>query len=89
MRESFISEVLENGLPANETVKRDPSYPDRARIDSDVRAFLRPASSPWIVFDRDSRVDDFAKSALRIGAVFASSPSFRPEVLDASVPGNR
>jgi hypothetical protein len=57
------------------TVNRDPSYPDRARIDSDVRAFLRPVSSPWIVFDRDSRVDDFAKSALRIGAVFASSPS--------------
>lgn len=38
-------------------VVRDPSYPDRARIDSDVRAFLRPPSSPWIVFDRDSRVD--------------------------------
>jgi hypothetical protein len=68
-------EALENaGAPA-EPITRDPSYPDRARIDSDVRAFLRPASSPWIVFDRDSRVDDFAKSALRVGAVFASSPN--------------
>lgn len=62
---------------------RDPSYPDRARIDSDVRAFLRPVSSPWIVFDRDSRVEgDFAKSALRIGAIFASSPSLLPEPRD-------
>ena len=67
-----------------DTVNRDPSYPDRARIDSDVRAFLRPVSTPWIVFDRDSRVDDFAKSALRVGAVFASSPSFRPEVIQAA-----
>jgi hypothetical protein len=54
------------------TVNRDPSYPDRKRIDSDVRAFLRPVSSPWIVFDRDSRVDDFAKSALRVGGVCSS-----------------
>ncbi|MBX3209095.1 MAG: hypothetical protein KF764_28945 [Labilithrix sp.] len=41
-------------------------------------------STPWIVFDRDSRVDDFAKSALRVGAVFASTPSFRPEILEAA-----
>ncbi|MBX3218692.1 MAG: hypothetical protein KF850_42195, partial [Labilithrix sp.] len=41
-------------------------------------------STPWIVFDRDSRIDDFAKSALRVGAVFASTPSFRPELLPAS-----
>lgn len=65
-------------------VSRDPSYVDRARIDSDVRAFLRPASTPWIVFDRDSKVDDFAKSALRVGAVFASQPSYRPEVIEAA-----
>ena len=58
------------------TVSRDPSYPDRARIDSDVRAFLRPVSSPWIVFDRDSRIDDAAKSALRIGAIFRTTPMF-------------
>ncbi len=35
---------------------RDPSYPDRARIDSDVRELMRQPSTPWIVFDRDSRV---------------------------------
>jgi len=29
-------------------------------------------------------VDDFAKSALRVGAVFASTPSFRPEVIKAA-----
>lgn len=70
------SDGLENKPDSPATVNRDPSYPDRERIDSDVRAFLRPASSPWIVFDRDSRVDDFAKAALRLGKVFASSPSF-------------
>lgn len=74
----------ENKRSSVASVNRDPSYPDRARIDSDVRAFLRPASSPWIVFDRDSRVDDFAKAALRVGAVFASSPSFRPEAIKAA-----
>lgn len=68
----------------NARVSRDPSHPDRERIDSDVRAFLRPVSTPWIVFDRDSRVDDFAKSALRAGAVFASTPSFRASVLTAA-----
>lgn len=31
------------------------SIPDRRRIDSDVRAFLREPSTPWIVFDRDGR----------------------------------
>ena len=29
--------------------------PDRRRIDSDVRAFLREPSTPWIVFDQDAR----------------------------------
>lgn len=82
MREPFVSEALEIDVVATDSVKRDPSYPDRARIDSDVRAFLRPVSTPWIVFDRDSRVDDFAKSALRAGAFFASSPSFRSETLE-------
>jgi hypothetical protein len=81
MRMQSEPEALENeGLP----VGREPSSPDRSRIDSDVRGLLRPVSTPWIVFDRDSRVDDFAKSALRVGAVFASSPSFRPEVLQAA-----
>jgi hypothetical protein len=31
------------------------SIPDRRRIDSDVRAFLREPSTPWIVFDQDQR----------------------------------
>ncbi len=84
MRPPFNPDALENKPATNSSVSRDPSYPDRARIDSDVRAFLRPVSTPWIVFDRDSRVDDFAKSALRVGAVFASSPSFRPEVIQAA-----
>jgi len=84
MRPPFPPDALENKPATNSSVSRDPSYPDRARIDSDVRAFLRPVSTPWIVFDRDSRVDDFAKSALRVGAVFASSPSFRPEVIQAA-----
>jgi hypothetical protein len=79
MHDPTTTEAPENTSDSPEAVRRDPSYPDRARIDSDVRAFLRPTSSPWIVFDRDSRVDDFAKSALRLGAVFASSPSLRVE----------
>ena len=75
MRSPSSSDAQENPVGPIDTVGRDPSYPDRARLDSDVRAFLRPASSPWIVFDRDSRIDDFAKSALRVGAVFASRPA--------------
>ncbi|MDB5215439.1 MAG: hypothetical protein JWO86_3366 [Myxococcaceae bacterium] len=31
------------------------SIPDRRRIDSDVRAFLREPSTPWIVFDQEGR----------------------------------
>ncbi len=33
-----------------------PSIPDRKRLDSDVRALMRQPSTPWITFDRDSRV---------------------------------
>lgn len=33
----------------------DPSYPDRARIDSDVRYLLRPPSTPWITFDKEPK----------------------------------
>jgi hypothetical protein len=36
--------------------KRAPSIPDRRRMESDVRAFLRAPSTPWITFDRDSKV---------------------------------
>lgn len=77
MRSPSDSDARKIGNAPTHVVGRDPSHPDRARIDSDVRAFLRPASSPWIVFDRDSKVDDFAKSALRLGAIFASSPGLR------------
>jgi hypothetical protein len=63
-------------------VKRDPSVPDRERIDSDVRAFMRPVSTPWIVFDRDSRLDSelaFAtKAAMRAGVAFMSNPDLSP-----------
>lgn len=45
---------------------RDPSYPDRARIDSDVRYLLRPPSTPWITFDKDEP---------HVGALLASSRS--------------
>lgn len=40
------------------TGARDPSYPDRARIDSDVRYLLRPPSTPWITFDKRSSIID-------------------------------
>lgn len=39
------------GTPAAPVV----SIPDRRRIDSDVRAFLREPSTPWIVFDQEGR----------------------------------
>jgi hypothetical protein len=85
MRQPYDAKGTESQSTNASSVGRDPSYPDRARIDSDVRAFLRPVSTPWIVFDRDSRVespiDGIAKSALRVGAVFASNPSFRPDVI--------
>jgi len=41
------------------------SLPDRRRIDSDVRAFLREPSTPWIVFDQDGR----PPSQLAVGEV--------------------
>lgn len=66
-------------------VNRDPSYPDRARIDSDVRAFMRPVSTPWIVFDRETKSDGelafAAKAAMRAGVAFMSHPE-----LDVPVP---
>ena len=41
------------------------SVPDRRRIDSDVRAFLREPSTPWIVFDQEGR----PPSQLAVGEV--------------------
>lgn len=53
-----------------------PSYPDRRRIDSDVRAFLRQPSTPWIVFDRASRVAMSETPDVKMdGAVFRSPMS--------------
>lgn len=85
MRFPLDSDAKETPVGSSATVGRDPSYPDRARLDSDVRAFLRPASSPWLVFDRDRRIDDFAKSALRVGAVFASHPTMHDRVASAAM----
>jgi hypothetical protein len=56
------------------------SIPDRRRIDSDVRAFLREPSTPWIVFDQEGR----PPSQLSVGEVLPartailSEPSFFP-----------
>jgi hypothetical protein len=41
------------------------SLPDRRRIDSDVRCFLREPSTPWIVFDQEGR----PPSQLAVGEV--------------------
>jgi len=43
--------------------------PDRRRIDSDVRAFLREPSTPWIVFDREGR----PPSQLAVGELLPSA----------------
>lgn len=43
------------------------SIPDRRRIDSDVRVFLREPSTPWIVFDREGR----PPSQLAVGELLA------------------
>ena len=65
-------------------VNRDPSYPDRERIDSDVRAFMRPVSTPWITFDRETKSDGelafAAKAAMRAGVAFMSHPDLEPHV---------
>jgi len=42
----------------------DPVTPDRKRIDSDVRCFLRQPSTPWIVFDKDGRPSQVAPEEL-------------------------
>jgi hypothetical protein len=56
--------------PGSETPSATPetpvlSIPDRRRIDSDVRAFLREPSTPWIVFDQEGR----PPSQLAVGEV--------------------
>ena len=66
--------------------------PDRRRIDSDVRAFLRQPSTPWITFDKDGRpsrhsiaplgeVFTSARSSILIGDMFGALPT-APAVTD-------
>jgi hypothetical protein len=60
----------EDKAPATEAVGETGgvslvSIPDRRRIDSDVRAFLREPSTPWIVFDQEGR----PPSQLAVGEV--------------------
>jgi hypothetical protein len=47
-----IGNLGHSGSVTPSTGARQPSYPDRARIDSDVRYLLRAPSSPWIAFDK-------------------------------------
>lgn len=50
--------------------------PDRRRIDSDVRCFLRQPSTPWITFDKDGR-----PSQVAVGEVLTSARrSIAPEI---------
>ena len=64
MREPASQNVLNPAVPDG---SEPPalSIPDRRRIDSDVRAFLREPSTPWIVFDREGR----PPSQLAVGEV--------------------
>src|SRR6478672_4726735 len=57
-----------------------PSIPDRKRLDSDVRAFMRQPSTPWITFDRDSRVAQGEAPAPLVfaAAMFPEGPAAPP-----------
>ncbi len=55
----------ENEGPSGSSGIPGVSIPDRRRIDSDVRAFLREPSTPWIVFDQEGR----PPSQLAVGEV--------------------
>lgn len=66
MRPPYPSDLEKMAALAKAAGARQPSYPDRARIDSDVRYLLRPPSTPWITFD---------KQEPEIGALLASSRS--------------
>src|SRR5262245_53149545 len=74
-----------HGESATTAPRRDPSFVDRRRLDSDVRAFLRQPSTPWVVFDRDSRVPRDVPRDVPIGAFtsarssLASTPGFFPQ----------
>jgi hypothetical protein len=70
MRSPFESEGQKYDDSHAGTLRRDPSFVDRRRLDSDVRAFLRQPSTPWVVFDRDSRLPP---AELAPGAVLTSA----------------
>jgi len=57
--------TAENEGPSGTSGIPGVSIPDRRRIDSDVRAFLREPSTPWIVFDQEGR----PPSQLAVGEV--------------------
>jgi hypothetical protein len=60
------------------TGARDPSYPDRARIDSDVRYLLRPPSTPWITFDKDQKEEILTSSRSSVidaPGLFSNAPA--------------
>lgn len=84
MRPPYPSDLEKMAALARAAGARQPSYPDRARIDSDVRYLLRPPSTPWITFDKDEP---------QIGSLLASSRSsvsseagFFPEAAPAVEP---
>jgi len=58
-------EIPEIEGPSGDSGNSGVSIPDRRRIDSDVRAFLREPSTPWIVFDQEGR----PPSQLAVGEV--------------------
>lgn len=53
--------------------------PDRRRIDSDVRCFLRQPSTPWITFQDGDVFTSPASSILTSQAVFPKDPPGAPE----------
>lgn len=58
--------------------------PDRRRIDSDVRCFLRQPSTPWITFDKapgheEPSVFTSASSSILTSRVFPADPPWTPE----------
>jgi len=75
------------GLRLTEGVPSPSLTPDRRRIDSDVRAFLRQPSTPWITFDRDGRPSQLAagevltsgRSSILLLDAFPTSPAAHVE----------
>jgi hypothetical protein len=71
------------------TGARDPSYPDRARIDSDVRYLLRPPSTPWITFDKDQKEEILTSSRSSVidaPGLFANAPTATPATVVSAPP---